>query len=142
MQWLEKREVVGDDSRLQTWLAFGFLLVCLVNVIGLLLAKFTARSGEIGVRRALGAPRAEIFKQYLTESGVIGVAGGVLGLALTFGTLALMARQSEQVKAIAHVDATMFATALGLALLASLFAGLLPTWRACQVRPAVQLKSQ
>lgn len=142
MGWLGKQQVVGDDSRLQTWLAFGFLLVCLVNVIGLLLAKFTARSGEIGVRRALGAPRAEIFKQYLTESGVIGAVGGALGLALTFGTLALMASQSDRIKAIAHVDATMFTTAIVLSLLASLVAGLLPTWRACQVRPAVQLKSQ
>ncbi|HZX80864.1 MAG TPA: ABC transporter permease [Lysobacter sp.] len=142
MQWLERQEVVGDDSRLQTWLAFGFLLVCLVNVIGLLLAKFTARSGEIGVRRALGAPRAEIFKQYLTESGVIGAIGGVLGLALTFGVLALMASQSSRIRAIAHVDTTMLVTALGLALAASLLAGLLPTWRACQVTPAIQLKSQ
>jgi len=142
MGWLEHQKVVGDDTRLQAWLAFGFLLVCLVNVIGLLLAKFTARSGEIGVRRALGAPRAEIFKQYLTESGVIGAAGGALGLALTFGVLALMASQSERVKAIAHVDGAMFATAIGLSLAASLVAGLLPTWRACQVRPAVQLKSQ
>jgi putative ABC transport system permease protein len=142
MGWLEHQEVVGDDSRLQTWLAFGFLLVCLVNVIGLLLAKFTARNGEIGVRRALGAPRAEIFKQYLTESGVIGAIGGLLGLALTFGVLALMASQSERIRAIAHVDGLMFATAIGLSLAASLLAGLLPTWRACQVRPAVQLKSQ
>lgn len=142
MQWLDHQEVVGDDSRLQTWLAFGFLLVCLVNVIGLLLAKFTARSGEIGVRRALGAPRREVFKQYLTESGVIGVIGGVLGVALTFGILALMSAQSEQIKAMARVDWTMFATALVLSLVASLLAGLLPTWRACQVRPAVQLKSQ
>jgi putative ABC transport system permease protein len=142
MQWLDHEEVVGDDSRLQTWLAFGFLLVCLVNVIGLLLAKFTARSGEIGVRRALGAPRREVFKQYLTESGVIGVMGGVLGLGLTFGILALMSAQSEQIKAMARVDWVMFTTALVLSLVASLLAGLLPTWRACQVRPAVQLKSQ
>lgn len=142
MQWLEHREVVGDDSRLQTWLAFGFLLVCLVNVVGLLLAKFTARSGEIGVRRALGAPRIEVFKQYLTESGVVGLVGGALGTAMTFGILALMASQSEQIKAIARVDGVMLATAIGISLLASLLAGLLPTWRACQVRPAVQLKSQ
>lgn len=142
MDWLEFQEVVGDDSRLQTWLAFGFLLVCLVNVIGLLLAKFTARSGEIGVRRALGAPRREVFKQYLTEAGVIGVVGGLCGIALTYGVLALMARQSEAIAAIARVDWVMLSTALVLSLIASLLAGLLPTWRACQVRPAVQLKSQ
>ncbi|AXK72721.1 ABC transporter permease [Lysobacter sp. TY2-98] len=142
MEWLDKQEVVNDDSRLQTWLAFGFLLVCLVNVIGLLLAKFTARSGEIGVRRALGAPRLEVFKQYLTEAGVIGIVGGALGVALTFGILALMAHQSEQIKTLAHMDWVMLGTAIGLSILASLLAGLLPTWRACQVRPAVQLKSQ
>lgn len=142
MEWLAEREVVSDDSRLQTWLAFGFLLVCLVNVVGLLLAKFTARSGEIGVRRALGAPRIEVFKQYLTESGVIGAAGGLLGIGLTLAVLWLMSRQSEDIKAMAHMDWVMFATAVVLSLVASLLAGLLPTWRACQVRPAVQLKSQ
>ncbi|GHA79981.1 ABC transporter permease [Cognatilysobacter bugurensis] len=142
MGWLEEREIVGDDSRLQTWLAFGFLLVCLVNVIGLLLAKFTARSGEIGVRRALGAPRREVFKQYLIEAGVVGIVGGVLGIALTFGVLELMSRQSEAIGTMARVDWVMLATAFGLSLAASLLAGLLPTWRACQVRPAVQLKSQ
>lgn len=142
MQWLEHQEVVGDDSRLQTWLAFGFLLVCLVNVVGLLLAKFTARSGEIGVRRALGATRAEVFKQYLIESGVVGVAGGVVGTALAFGILAYMGSQSEQIAAMARMDGVMLATALVVSLLASLLAGLLPTWRACLVRPAVQLKSQ
>jgi putative ABC transport system permease protein len=140
--WLEYHEVVGDDTRLQTWLAFGFLLVCLVNVIGLLLAKFTARSGEIGVRRALGAPRIEVFKQHLTEASVIGMAGGVLGLVLTFAILEMMARQSDEIAAVARVDWVMLTTALGLSLLSSLLAGLLPTWRACQVRPAVQLKSQ
>lgn len=142
MEWLDYQEVVGDDRRLQTWLAFGFLLVCLVNVVGLLLAKFTARSGEIGVRRALGATRREVFKQYLTEAGVIGAAGGLLGVALTFGVLALMARQSTVIATIGRMDWVMLATALALSLLASLLAGLLPTWRACQVRPAVQLKSQ
>ncbi|GAB2507914.1 ABC transporter permease [Lysobacter humi (ex Lee et al. 2017)] len=142
MEWLEEQEVVGDDSRLQTWLAFGFLLVCLVNVVGLLLAKFTARSGEIGVRRALGATRAEVFKQYLIESGVVGVVGGVVGVGLAFAILAYMASQSEQIEAMARMDGVMLATAFGLSLGASLLAGLLPTWRACLVRPAVQLKSQ
>jgi putative ABC transport system permease protein len=141
-EWLEVQEVVGDDNRLQTWLAFGFLLVCLVNVVGLLLAKFTARSGEIGVRRALGAPRREVFKQYLTESAVVGLVGGTLGLALTFGVLELMSRRSETFVAIARMDWVMLSTTLVLALAASLLAGLLPTWRACQVVPAVQLKSQ
>jgi putative ABC transport system permease protein len=57
MQWLEYRKVVGNDSRLSAWLAFGFLLLCLVNTIGLLLAKFSVRASEVGIRRALGASR-------------------------------------------------------------------------------------
>src|SRR5690606_17220123 len=50
MQWLDINQVVPSDVRLQTWLAFGFLAVCLINTVGLLLAKFLRRSGEIGVR--------------------------------------------------------------------------------------------
>lgn len=142
MEWLAFQEVVGNDTRLQAWLAFGFLLVCLVNTIGLLLAKFGARAGEVGVRRALGAPRREVFQQFLTEAGVIGVAGGLLGLLLTVGALWLMAQQSPAIAGYARLDGSMLAATLGLSLLAALAAGLLPTWRACQVRPAVQLKSQ
>ncbi len=142
MQWLGERRVVGDDSRLQTWLAFGFLLVCLVNTVGLLLAKFSARSGEIAVRRALGAPRAELFKQYLTESAVVGLAGGMAGVGLTVAALWLLARNSDAMANLARMDLTMLAITLFTAIAAALLAGLLPTWRACQVLPAAQLKSQ
>lgn len=142
MEWMEFQKVVGRDSKLSTWLSFGFLLVCLVNTIGLLLAKFSARAGEVGVRRALGAPRSEIFRQYLIEAGVVGLVGGLLGLVLSFGGLWLISRQSEAMEAVARMDWVMLATTLVLALVASLIAGLLPTWRACQVTPALQLKSQ
>jgi putative ABC transport system permease protein len=142
MSWLDVNKVVSKDSRLQTYLAFGFLLVCLVNTIGLLLAKFTARSGEIGVRRALGAPRRAIFKQYLVESGVVGMAGGLAGVGLTLASLWFLRRQSEEFAVLAKMDWVMFGTTLMVALMASLLAGLLPTWRACKVQPALQLKSQ
>ncbi|MBI2431295.1 MAG: DegT/DnrJ/EryC1/StrS family aminotransferase, partial [Candidatus Hydrogenedentes bacterium] len=54
---LDKNNAVPSDVRLQVWLAFGFLAVCLLNTVGLLLAKFLGRSSQIGVRRALGATR-------------------------------------------------------------------------------------
>ena len=142
MEWLDHEGVVGKDSKLQTWLALGFLLVCLVNTIGLLLAKFTARAGEVGVRRALGAPRREIFRQFLIEAGVVGLAGGAMGLMLSFGGLWLIARQSTSMEAVAHMSMSMLLATIALAIACSVLAGLLPTWRACQVRPAVQLKSQ
>ena len=78
MEWLDFQQVVPSDVRLQAWLAFGFLAVCLLNTVGLLLAKFLRRSQEIGVRRALGASRRAIFAQFLVEAGSVGLVGGVL----------------------------------------------------------------
>ncbi|GGE87332.1 ABC transporter permease [Massilia psychrophila] len=142
MEWLEHMKVVGNDSRLAAWLAFGFLLLCLVNTIGLLLAKFSVRASEVGVRRALGAARRDIFQQFLTETAVVGLAGGLLGLLLSFGALALIAMSSQELSVVAHMDFAMLGLTFSLSLLAALLAGLLPTWRACQVTPAIQLKSQ
>ena len=142
MQWLDVNEVVSDDTRTSTWLAFGFLMVCLVNTVGLLLAKFSARPGEIGVRRALGATRRDVFTQYLTEAGVIGLVGAAVGVGLTFAALAFIRSFDEDIALITRVDGSMLATAIVLSIAASLLAGLLPTWRACQVVPALQLKSQ
>jgi putative ABC transport system permease protein len=142
MQWLDINQVVPSDVRLQTWLAFGFLAVCLINTVGLLLAKFLRRSGEIGVRRALGAARRPVLAQLLTEAGLIGLAGGVLGLLLAIGGLWLVRRQPADYAELARLNATMLLTTFALAIGASLLAGLLPAWRACQVPPALQLKAQ
>ena len=82
-QWLDYQQVVPPESRISLVVALGFFVICLVNTIGLLLAKFMRRAGEIGVRRALGATRREIYTQYLVEAATVGLAGGVLGLLLT-----------------------------------------------------------
>lgn len=142
MEWMQHLGVVTADVKLSTWLAFGFLLVCLVNTVGLLLAKFSSRAGEIGVRRALGATQGEIFRQYLIEAGVVGLAGGALGLLLSLGGLWLISLQSEAMATVARMDWAMLGLTLGLAIASSILAGLLPTWRACQVTPALQLKTQ
>jgi putative ABC transport system permease protein len=141
MGWLDYNKVVPGDVRLQAWLALGFLLVCLVNTVGLMLAKFLRRSAELGVRRALGASRREVFTQLLVESGVIGLAGGVAGLLLALLGLWLVRKQPSDYAALAHLDLTMLAATFLLAVGATLLAGLLPAWRACQVTPALQLKS-
>lgn len=141
-EWMRHLQVVDNDNRLAAWLAFGFLLLCLVNTIGLLLAKFSVRASEVGIRRALGATRRDIFRQFLIESGVIGLAGGVIGLLLAFGALAVVSQQSEELGTVAHMDVPMLLLTFAMSVLAALLAGLLPTWRACQVTPAIQLKSQ
>jgi putative ABC transport system permease protein len=141
MQWLDYQKVVPSDVRLQVWLAFGFLAVCLVNTVGLMLAKFLRRAGEVGVRRAIGASRREVFLQFLTEALGVGVAGAVLGLLLALLGLWGVRQQPGDYASLAHLDLPMLLMTLLLALAASLISGLLPAWRACQVAPALQLKS-
>jgi len=140
--WMEYTGVVGKDAKLQTWLAFGFLALCLVNTIGLLLAKFSVRASEIGVRRALGASRTEIFRQFLIETVVVGLVGGVLGLLLAVGALKLIALSGKAMANLAQMDWQMLGLTFVISVFAAVLAGLLPTWRACQVTPAIQLKSQ
>ncbi|KAG1255482.1 hypothetical protein G6F68_010343 [Rhizopus microsporus] len=142
MEWLDFNGAVPSDVRLQLWLALGFLGVCLVNTVGLLLAKFLRRSGEIGVRRALGASRGKNFLQCLAAAGAVGVVGGVLGIGLARLGLYAVLQQPVDYAQLAHLDGSMLLLALGLTLFASLAAGFLPAWRAMQVTPAIQLKSQ
>jgi putative ABC transport system permease protein len=140
--WLDFEDVVPPESRISLIVAAGFFVICLVNTIGLLLAKFMRRSGEIGVRRALGAPRGEIYRQFLIEAGTVGAAGGVLGLLLTavgVGGVGLLF--SPEIAQLAHVDVSLMLSTLLLAILATMIAALYPTWRAAKVQPAWQLKS-
>jgi putative ABC transport system permease protein len=142
MEWLDFRGVVPSDVRLQTWLAFAFLAVCLLNTVGLLLAKFLRRSQEIGVRRALGASRRAIFGQFLVEAGTIGLLGGVLGLGLAWLGLWAVRQQPVDYAPLAELDLTMLATTFAIAILSSLLAGFLPALRAARITPALQLKAQ
>jgi putative ABC transport system permease protein len=142
MEWLDVQNAVPGDVRLQMWLAFGFLAVCLLNTVGLLLAKFMRRSSEIGVRRALGASRRAIFAQCLVEAGAIGLLGGIAGLLLAVLGLWAVRQQPAGYAELAHMDVPMLLATFALALASSVLAGLLPAWRAMQVAPAIQLKSQ
>lgn len=142
MAWLSHQHVVPGDLRLQLWLALGFLGVCMLNIVGLLLAKFLRRSGEISVRRALGARRRNVFAQLGVEAGVIGLSGGTLGLAIAQLGLWSVRQQPDGYAHLAHMDGVMLLGTFLLAVIAGLCAGLVPAWRACNVTPALQLKGQ
>lgn len=141
VEWLAFKEVVPPDVRLQTWIALGFLAVCLINTVGLLLTKFLRRAPEIGVRRALGASKRSIFAQLLVEAGAIGIAGGIVGLALAWLGLWVVRSQPTAYADLAELDLPMLVMTFVLAIAASLLAGVFPAWRGCQVSPALQLKS-
>ncbi len=143
MTWLEQRQVVSDDASMMMAMALMFLAVCLLNTVGLLLAKFLGKASEIGVRQALGASRNDLFLQHLVESGMIGLAGGVLGLLLAWlGLEAVKAMYGDWIRDLAVLDLNMVLLAIALAIGSSILAGLYPTWRACQVQPSQQLKAQ
>ncbi|HEU0276884.1 MAG TPA: ABC transporter permease [Rhodanobacteraceae bacterium] len=141
MQWLDFNEVIPRNAKLQTWLAFAFLAICLFNTVGLLLAKFLRRAGEIGVRRALGASRRAVFAQCLTEAGLTGFIGGVGGWLLTLVGLWLVRRQQTPYSDLVHMDVPMFVVTFVLAIAVSLLAGALPALRASRIAPALQLKT-
>jgi putative ABC transport system permease protein len=141
MQWLDHQQVIPKNVRLQTWLAFAFLAICLFNTVGLLLAKFLRRAGEIGVRRALGASRRSVFAQCLTEAGLIGLLGGMGGWLLTLVGLWLVRRQQTPYSDLVHMDVSMFVVTFVLAVVVSLIAGALPALRASRIAPALQLKT-
>ena len=141
MQWLDYNGVVPSDVKLQTWLAFAFLAICLFNTVGLLLAKFLRRAGEIGVRRAMGASRAAVFAQCLVEAGVIGLIGGLGGWLLTLIGLWLVRQQPTPYASLVHLDVLMFFITFLMAIVVSLIAGALPALRASRIAPALQLKT-
>jgi putative ABC transport system permease protein len=143
MEWMEDQEVVEDDARVMLGLSLLFLVVCLLNTIGLLLAKYLGKSSEISLRRALGASRSALFVQHMIESGLIGLGGGIFGLALAWlGLRGIEMLFGDMVENLVGMDWVMVLTAIGLAILSALLAGLYPTWRACSISTAKQLKLQ
>jgi putative ABC transport system permease protein len=143
MTWLKYNHVVPGEVRILILVSFGFLLVCLLNAMGLMLAKLMGRAPDIGVRRALGASRAAIFCQCLVETAVVGLAGGLFGLVLTaLGLWAARSLLPSEFIAVTHLDAADVLVALILGIGSTIAAGLYPTWRASHVQPAWQLKAQ
>lgn len=147
-QWLAYLRIVPDEVRVNSMIATGFLIVCLINAVGLMLAKFSSRVVELSVRRALGASRVDLFVQCLTETFLVGLSGGVLGLALTdAGLSALRALRGVDVSDgtrvhLTSLDLQMVVLTFVVAILTTICSGLYPAWRASRVQPGWQLKAQ
>jgi putative ABC transport system permease protein len=147
-RWLDANHVVKKDNRVLIGIALLFLGVCLVNVVGLLLAKFLNNAALTGLRRALGASRRDIVRQHLAEVLLLGAAGGVLGLVIAMaglrGIRALYDFEADigSWERLTSIDFTVVLVTFGLSLLASALAGLYPAWRIGRTAPAVYLKTQ
>ena len=144
-EWLVDREVVDDSVSVLLSLAVLFLVVCLLNTIGLLLAKVMQRTNDISLRRALGASKSALFSQYIIEAGMIGIAGGLAGIGMTWLGLRGIENVFSDYDFIAYLvsmDWTMVLTAVALAIVSALGAAVYPTWRACSVSPATTLRIQ
>jgi len=110
--------------------AAGFvLLIACANVANLNLARMVRRERELGVRTAMGAGRVRLFRQLLTESGLLALAGGGLGLLLATSGMQLLsayvARFTPRAREV-HLDATVLLFTLAIALLVSVLTGTAP----------------
>lgn len=141
MEWLEEAQVVPEEATTLMVISLLFLLVCSLNLIGILLGKFLSRAPEVSVRRALGANRWAIFLQHLIECETVAVIGGILGILVAIGGLrAVNTLFSDNFNF--QLDVNMLAVAILLSLVAGLVAGAYPAWRICSIPPAVYLRER
>ncbi len=133
-----KENIVGDVAPLLYVLlgAVGFvLLIACVNIANLLLARSTGRTREFAIRAALGASRGRVVRQLLTESILLAVAGGVLGLLLAaWGTRAAIRVLPQALPRAASVglDAHVLLFTLGVSIFAGILFGLAPAFKVSQ----------
>lgn len=120
------------------------LIVC-ANLSNLLLARSTARQKELAIRSALGAGRGRLIQQILTESVLLSICGGVLGITLAIAAtvgLAHLGTFRIPLLASVHIDASALLFTLGLALITGLVFGVVPALQVPKVAVNDSLKEQ
>ena len=143
-----KNDFLPSERKLTLWLLLGavgfILLIACVNVANLLLAKSLARQKEMAVRSALGATPKAIFSQLITESLLLAVCGGILGIGVGYGMLrgliALMPEGTLPTEADLRLNLPILLFTLGATTLAGLLFGCAPAWFASRIDPAETLK--
>ncbi len=141
------RDQVLGGSRRALMLLFactGFvLLVACGNVANLLLARATARQKEVAIRAALGAARLRILRQFLTESVLIALPAGAIGIGLAYGSLVLLRPLIPGGVPLAQgatVDRTVLLFTLMVALLTALITGIIPALQVSSANPGDVMK--
>jgi predicted permease len=143
-----KNDFMPKEEIRTLWMLLGavafVLLIACVNVANLLLARSMARQKEMAVRAAMGAGAKTIFAQLLTESLMLAIAGGALGVGVGYGMLrgliAVMPAGTLSSEANLSLNVPILLFTLGATTLAGLLFGCIPAWYASRVDPAEALK--
>jgi len=138
------QQQTGSGLRLLMTIAGLVLLVACANVANLMLARATTRRAELSIRMALGAARARLIRQMLTESVVLSCIGGVFGLFMAFaGTRMMLGLAFPDAKHLAidtHPSMVVLGFAFALSLLTGIFFGIAPAWMTSHSNPAEALR--
>jgi putative ABC transport system permease protein len=143
-----KNDFLPSERKLTLWLLLGavafVLLIACVNVANLLLAKSMTRQKEVAIRSALGATPKTIFVQLLTESLLLAIVGGLLGIGVGFamlrGLIAVMPENTLPIEADLRLNLPILFFTLVTTTLAGLLFGCVPAWYASRVDPGETLK--
>src|SRR5262245_36324893 len=140
-------QYTGSNVRLALWMLFGavvlVLLIACTNVANLMLARGIAREREMAIRLALGSGRLRLIRQLLTESALLSLLGGAVGLLIaSWGIRAILSFSPPNIRNLDSVaiDTRALAFTTVVALLTSLLFGLAPALKISQTQPGAALK--
>jgi putative ABC transport system permease protein len=131
-------QITGNLFAVAVALTAVFLVVGGIVIMNIMLASVTERTREIGLRRSLGARRKHIVLQFMTESAVLAAVGGIMGLALAYGIVALV-RAVTPIPVKTPLSAVIISLSVSTAV--GLFFGIYPAMRAAKLDPIEALRA-
>jgi putative ABC transport system permease protein len=131
-------QITGNLFAVAVALTAVFLVVGGIVIMNIMLASVTERTREIGLRRSLGARRKHIVLQFMTESAVLAAVGGIMGLTLAYGIVALV-RAVTPIPVKTPLSAVIISLSVSTAV--GLFFGIYPAMRAAKLDPIEALRA-